>query len=808
MTEDLGPKVGSSGPDNATIMFVGEAPGEKEIIYGKPFVGQAGDVFRKFLMLSGISPDECRLTNVCKYKPPRNDIAKWFSKEGEPHPQVAEGIAELAEEIRSVRPNVIVALGNYPAWVLTGQTRWNKNYASMSGIHDVRGSMYPCTLVEGFKVIPTFHPSFIAREGMTYHGTWMADLDRIKREAKTRQLIYPKRELILDPRSPEDRQECIDYLLSDLSRTLTVDIEYIGSRLLCVGMAVDTDRVYTIATKTPKDVADVRMILTSGIPLCAQNAAFEASILEWHYQMPIMQYIKYDTMLAQHATNPELPKALDYLASVYTDQPYYKGMVDWKQVATGKQPVEEVYEYNAIDVWVTHKVMEEQIHHDLDDPKVLETFQHEMALLAPLWEMSKRGVRINTPALEALRGTLAEEFTEMQARLNELAGKRVNVKSLVDMRWLLFTHLKMKAGRKTSTGAATDDKTLSMLLGKASDEQASVITLVRDIRQRRDLLSKFLEVGFDDDGRARGQYNPAGTVTGRLSSSKFYPTGNGGNQQNVPRDKRIRSLYIPDTGYEFGYSDLERAESLVVAYLTNDPRMLADHAPGTDAHSSLAAVLFDKPQSEITTDERYLGKQTRHAGNYMEGPKIFQGSVNKIAHKTGVFLEYSEAKRLIMLYREVHPFLTNWWKRVEQELWDTRTLYNLLGRRRIFYGHVRSLLPEAVAYVPQSTVGDVLNVALLNTQGVRSPYIKEEERWEAIREDAARLRGYGFQLLLQVHDAIGYQYELRYRDEVCATLDRLMRVPLVAPATYEEFTIPVEHAVGPSWGEVTKWKGE
>ncbi len=232
--------------------------------------------------------------------------------------------------------------------------------------------------------------------------------------------------------------------------------------------------------------------------------------------------------------------------------------------------------------------------------------------------------------------------------------------------------------------------------------------------------------------------------------------------------------------------------------------MLADHAPGTDAHRSLAALLFSKPEEEITKEERYIGKQTRHAGNYLQGPRTFQTNVNQRANKTGVSINFSEAKRLINIYREVHPFLKKWWKEVEQELWRSRTLYNLLGRRRIFYGHIGGILPAAVAYTPQSTVGDILNVGLLAVHDIRSPLLNDEQ-WETISGHVGQLKGLGFQALNQVHDAIGYQYPIKKRYEVNSLVRRLLSFPVLVPKTYEYFTIPVEIAVGPNWGQVKVW---
>lgn len=258
----------------------------------------------------------------------------------------------------------------------------------------------------------------------------------------------------------------------------------------------------------------------------------------------------------------------------------------------------------------------------------------------------------------------------------------------------------------------------------------------------------------------------------------------------------------------FVYADLERAESLVVSYLTQDPEMLRVHGPGMDAHKELARVLFDLPSiNEVTKDQRYMGKQTRHAGNYMEGPKVFMANINKAAAKTGVSIDYATAKKFIGIYRELHPFLQRWWDATEAELWRTRTLTNLVGpygrgRKRVFYGHIKSIIPKAVAYVPQSTVGDALNVAFLNLEGIPTEYMMFLDLWEQYKEWSNELCEYGLQSLLQIHDAVGMQVYEKDIDKALPLIGRLMSIPLTVPKTLQTFVIPVEIAVGENWGTV------
>src|SRR5690606_180190 len=103
--------------------------------------GASGLELTKMLHEAGIPRSECFITNVCKYQPPYNDIGKWIDERKTPppgfvrhpslsnwlHPKVLEGVLELEQEIRNVKPNLVIALGNTPLWATTGLsgiTKW------------------------------------------------------------------------------------------------------------------------------------------------------------------------------------------------------------------------------------------------------------------------------------------------------------------------------------------------------------------------------------------------------------------------------------------------------------------------------------------------------------------------------------------------------------------------------------------------------------------------------------------------------------------------------------------------------------
>ncbi len=137
---------GETNPD-AELMFIGEAPGEEEDRTGRPFVGRAGKKLDEMITAMGLKRADVYIANLLKSRPPANRT---------PLPSEVEACSPfLAEQIREIRPRVIVALGG-PA------TKWL--LGTNQGITRLRGTW--ATYVDGplvFPVMPTFHPAYLLR---------------------------------------------------------------------------------------------------------------------------------------------------------------------------------------------------------------------------------------------------------------------------------------------------------------------------------------------------------------------------------------------------------------------------------------------------------------------------------------------------------------------------------------------------------------------------------------------------------------------------------------------------------------------
>lgn len=127
------------GNADAQVMFIGEAPGKQEDLGAEPFIGAAGQYLNELLGFAGLKREEIYIANVLKCRPPGNR---------DPQPDEIELCTPfLRDQIRAVRPDVLVTLGNFSTRFVLKTDR---------GITSLRGKLYQ---VGRFQVLPIFHPA-------------------------------------------------------------------------------------------------------------------------------------------------------------------------------------------------------------------------------------------------------------------------------------------------------------------------------------------------------------------------------------------------------------------------------------------------------------------------------------------------------------------------------------------------------------------------------------------------------------------------------------------------------------------------
>ncbi|MFH1058493.1 MAG: uracil-DNA glycosylase [Pseudomonadota bacterium] len=149
-----------TGPQDARVMLIGEAPGEKEDERGEPFVGPAGHLLDKMLAAMGLGRAEVYITNLVKCRPPNNR---------DPRPEEAAACRPFLEgQLAAIAPRAILTLGRPAAQALL---------ATDAPISALRGRWHD---LGGIPLLPTFHPAFLLRSPERKAEAY-ADLKELRR---------------------------------------------------------------------------------------------------------------------------------------------------------------------------------------------------------------------------------------------------------------------------------------------------------------------------------------------------------------------------------------------------------------------------------------------------------------------------------------------------------------------------------------------------------------------------------------------------------------------------------------------------
>lgn len=801
------------GPPTANIMIVGDSVYGVDERSGRYLQGAVGETLDKLLREAGFSRNDCLVTCISRQKPPGDKLEFFFedAKMLKPREFWQRSLNELKETIEFTRPNIIIALGSVAMYYLAGVT----------GINSFRGYILDSTLVPGVKVIPVIHPAIINADWKLFFMT-MLDFRKAARNCLTKEPVVDTRELEINP--PLNRIiEFCDYLLTKHEGPIALDVETMspGAHIDIIGIADSPLHAMSINFMHNRELPRYDLTVETKIwqklaqvietkELIMQNGTYDAGCL-WKNQGILCKNYKYDIMIAAHAAWPECPRSLGFLASVCLNVP------PWKH--TAKETPELYNAADAANTFAIWEVMKREM--EKSNTRLVHDFEMEQAEVALMLQL--QGIEIDME----IRKNLIEEHTNLmnslKIEIDEAIGRNINFNSPKQVCQLLYEEMALPPQYKRRKGPNGAVNTLSAgadalaVLCRLSDNP--VLGKIAKYKKEVKLLT-FLDCSVSPLNKVHTCYNTTGAnmahegkggaITdeddsfksfGRWSSSAsiIEPYGSG-NLQNIPGE--ARKMYFAGHGKVFLQADYKQAEAVVVAYLIKDEKLknlfkasfgLSDEVckkRNLDVHKITAAsmagyaVNFKETEdglvvefsNEVSGDMRKVGKTIRHAKNYSAGPGV-------LANKLGISM--SEAKQLMATYDAANPELYVWQRSVQRELAETRILTNLFGRPHKFLDRWGDdLFRSSYSFIPQSTVGDLLNKALI-----------------VLYKEFAEEVG----IMLQLHDAIYIAVDdnekaiergkwiLRH-----CMIDRVQ--PLVANG--EEFYIDIDFKTGHYWGDL------
>ncbi len=449
--------------------------------------------------------------------------------------------------------------------------------------------------------------------------------------------------------------------------------------------------------------------------------------------------LDFDTMLASYVLDPgRRSHGLDVLAMEFLDHtmtPYADICGKGKTlVSFDESELDAARDYSCEEADMTLRlraIFEPQLESALVR-SLLDDI--EIPLVHVLANVEWTGMTINIPWFHSLKDRFRREREAVEKQIYESAGVEFNINSNPQLRDILFNRLGLPVLKKTSTGPSTDASVLQEL----ADAGHLLPGLLMEYRELAKLENTYLDalpqMVNPETGRLHTSFNQTVAATGRLSSSDP-------NLQNIPIRRElgrdIRRGFIPRAGWVLLGADYSQIELRLLAHLSGDPAFVEAFNAGGDIHRQTAAIIFDVPLDEVTSEMRGRAKTINFATIYGQGPHALSRQL-KIEHAT--------AKEFIRLYFErfhgIRAYLDSMVEFARahgyvQTIFNRRRYIPELRERNF---NTRAFGERTAANSPiQGSAADLIKIAMIGIDA------------------ALKAGGFNAKMLLQVHDELVFE---------------------------------------------------
>lgn len=644
--------VPGEGPVPARIMLIGERPGEKEAIAGRPFVGPAGEMLNTLLAAADLDRSEIYITNLVKTfaeyaKPTRAETEEW-------------GPA-LEQEIADVRPEIIGCLGTYAVEWLLGLER-----AEMEKRHGV-----PIPYCNGFHtctVLPIYHPAaalyspetmnavlddFLRLAALAAGEITVRDDQHAGREdyQRTDRTTIVSPVAAIDTEGDRTKPWCMTYsqvpgwarlskvgmqisdvtkvylhsALHDLGvlRALGTHLEeghYIDTMVLAYNLCVEPQGLKALAYRhCGMEMHDYSELIEEPNRTKALDYLLKVAEREWPKPEP---YIVLDKGVPKakkpHGINRLVDSALRDLAADKRDKngdpvDLRKRWHNWDDTIKG--PVVEVLgpmpsaTLDDVDPdraeWYANRDADATLRiGPILEQKCLDMGLQEIVaidhgILPMVDRMQEIGIQLApTEFWDGLEAQCENQMGRAKYEIYKMVGAEINPASGNQVAELLYDQMGLTPPKMTDSGerGSVNAVALESLLS-----QAPVVQPIMDYNEANKIRGTYVEplrklYQTEPDHRAHSTCRVTRTTTGRLSMAD-PPL----HQIPIMTDlgKACRGGFVVPDGYVFGDWDLDQVEMRLCAHESRDPVLCQFFDQGKDIHAETASLIFGVPVNQI-----------------------------------------------------------------------------------------------------------------------------------------------------------------------------------------------------------------
>lgn len=482
------------------------------------------------------------------------------------------------------------------------------------------------------------------------------------------------------------------------------------------------------------------------------------------------------------------------------------------EIPTGLDSYTTYQAYNVLDSAVTAQIA--PVLRSKFNANHETTYSRGMRVLALCLEMSTKGLPVDQLPLAELLWELEKDEKKALHRLHlyctAVDARPINPRSPTDVAWLFYDHLGLppvkEFDRKTKTSKVTTDIKALEKLRTNYVIAMPFVNAILAVREASKMASVFRR-GIEPSGSVlRCSFSPTGTETGRLSSQQ-NPYGRGTNAQNLT--DRVRQAFAAPDGYAILNLDLKTAESIAVGFISRS-RAYIDACMSGDLHTAVTKMNWKlewtgdlEKDKEIAESPYYrhfsyrdMAKRGGHLTNYYGQPR---GMGIALKLPTDVCEDFQRK------YFAAFPELQEWHTETIARIQKDGIIVTPMGRERRFWGRPddQGTWREAIAYAPQSLVGDVMNEGLIQVQQMLLKNCREAKVFLGRGKRLLPFRPDVIDLRAQVHDAGVFLIPIEGLD----TLAKMVQDALQFPVDFGPLgtmTIPSDMMVGKRWNKAPK----